>query len=149
MNKNITILFGSETGNAEYCSYTLEKKLNNLGFKATAYEMDSYDINKLSEDNFLIIITATHGEGEPPDNAQSFFEYLNNNKPNLAGKKFAVCGLGDTMYENFAQAGKDFDKLLENLGAQRIIDRVDCDVMFEDKFEEFKNQIIDYIQNKN
>jgi len=144
---DIIILYGTETGNAEYCSYKLEDLIKEQNIKVKAYDMDSYQHENISKENLAIIITSTHGEGDPPDNAQGFMDYLSNTKPSLENLKFAVCALGDTAYPDFAQAGKDFDALLAKLGGKRIIDRVDCDVNYDEKFADFKANIMAYIKD--
>ena len=83
--------------------------------------MDEYDTTNIAQLEDLFIITSTHGEGEPPDNAWDFFEFLeDDNAPNLNHVRYSVLALGDQTYEFFCQAGKDVDALLENLGAERI-----------------------------
>lgn len=144
--QNIIILYGTETGNAEYCSYKLEDAIKEQGMVAKVYDMDSYQHKNISTEDLVIIITSTHGDGDPPHNAQDFMDYLSNKRPSLKNVKFAVCGLGDTAYPNFAQAGKDFDILLGKLGGKRVIDRVDCDINYEEKFSEFRNNIMLYIK---
>ena len=81
----------------------------------------------------MLIVTSTYGEGEMPDNAELFWEALSaESAPRLEGMDFAVLALGDTGYDGFCQAGKLIDMRLEQLGAQRIVPRVDCDVDYED-----------------
>ena len=82
---------------------------------------------------------------DPPDNAISFYDFLYGRKaPNLEGARFSVLALGDQSYEFFCQTGKDFDARLEELGADRILPRVDCDI----DFEELANEWIDNIINE-
>ncbi len=79
------------------------------------------------------MLVSTHGEGDPPDNGLTFYEFLHSKRaPKLEGTKFSVLALGDTSYEFFCKTGQDFDARLAELGAERIVDRVDCDVDFED-----------------
>src|SRR5699024_12756052 len=91
---------------------------------------------KLKDVEVLLVIVSTHGEGDPPDNALRFYEYLHRPKaPSLVHLEFSVLALGDSSYEHFCQTGKDIDKRLEELGGKRMDPRVDCDVDFEDKAE--------------
>jgi sulfite reductase (NADPH) flavoprotein alpha-component len=97
-----------------------------------------------------VIITSTYGNGEPPANANEFYAYLESlleqgKTTALENVRFAICGLGDRTFQNFANAGKMFDALLEKLGAQRMIDRVDCDDDYEDQFELFQEKITQYL----
>ncbi|WP_123043328.1 assimilatory sulfite reductase (NADPH) flavoprotein subunit [Cohnella candidum] len=127
-----TILFGSQTGNSSGLAKKLSKKLTDQGVQVTLSSMSDFKPNNLKKVQNLFIIVSTHGEGEPPDNAVSFYEFLHSKRaPQLEGTRFSVLALGDTSYEFFCQTGKDFDKRLEELGARRVADRVDCDVDFE------------------
>ncbi|GLX66526.1 assimilatory sulfite reductase (NADPH) flavoprotein subunit [Paenibacillus glycanilyticus] len=131
--KEATILFGSQTGNAQRLAGRLADKLKAQGFEVTLSAMNQYKTNKLKEVGYLFILASTHGEGDPPDNALTFYEFLNSKRaPKLDGAKFSVLALGDTSYEFFCKTGADFDARLAELGAERIVDRVDCDVDFEE-----------------
>lgn len=136
--REITVLFGSETGNCQGLAETLNQKLVEKGFKVVISSMDDFKPKDLKKVEDLLIITATHGEGHPPDNAISFHEFLHGRKaPKLDGVRFSVLALGDLSYEFYCQTGKDFDQRLEELGAERIYPRVDCDVDFEDDAAEW------------
>ncbi|PWV99775.1 sulfite reductase (NADPH) flavoprotein alpha-component [Paenibacillus cellulosilyticus] len=131
--REATILFGSQTGNSQRLAGRLAEKLKGQGFDVTLSAMNQYKTNKLKEVPYLFIVASTHGEGDPPDNALTFHEFLLGKRaPKLEGTKFAVLALGDTSYEFFCKTGQDFDVRLAELGAERIVDRVDCDVDFED-----------------
>src|SRR5690606_32853770 len=91
------------------------------------------DLDRFTGLSQVLIITSTYGEGEMPDNAELFWEALSaETAPRLENMHFAVLALGDTGYDGFCQAGKLIDMRLEQLGAQRIVPRVDCDVEFEE-----------------
>ncbi|GAB7270895.1 NADPH-dependent assimilatory sulfite reductase flavoprotein subunit [Dickeya ananatis] len=66
--------------------------------------------------------------------------------PSLAGLTFAVFGLGDTSYEFFSKAGKDFDSRLAELGAERLLDRVDADVEFQPLAEQWRHQVAEALK---
>ena len=63
----------------------------------------------------------------------------------VAGVRYAVCGLGDTTYPYFAQAGRDFDHLLAARGGHRVLQRHDCDVDFEEPFAAFTAAVLDQL----
>ena len=131
--REATILFGSQTGNAQQLAGRLADSLKAQGFDVTLSAMNKYKTNNLKKTAYLFIVVSTHGEGDPPDNALTFHEYLHSKRaPKLEGTKFSVLALGDTSYEFFCKTGQDFDAQLAELGAERITDRVDCDVDFEE-----------------
>ncbi|PWU69718.1 assimilatory sulfite reductase (NADPH) flavoprotein subunit [Gracilibacillus dipsosauri] len=141
--RTITILYGSETGNSQTIAEQLNDQLKASDRKTVISSMDDFKAKKLKEVEDLLIVTATHGEGDPPDNAIQFHEFLLGRKaPKLDSVRFSVLSLGDESYEHFCQTGKDFDKRLEELGATRIHPRVDCDVDYEELAEEWMNGVL-------
>lgn len=142
-SKEVTVLFGSQTGNSHGLAKKVSKKLEEQGFQVTLSSMGDFKPNGLKKVQNLLLLVSTHGEGEPPDNAIAFYEFLHGKRaPQLEGMQFSVLALGDTSYEFFCQTGKDFDKRLEELGAKRLTPRVDCDVDFEESAAEWMNNVL-------
>jgi sulfite reductase (NADPH) flavoprotein alpha-component len=142
VSKEVTILVGSQTGNSNGLAKKMSKKLQDQGFQVTQSSMAEFKPNGLKKIQNLLIVVSTHGEGDPPDNALSFYEFLHSKRaPQLDGLSFSVLALGDTSYEFFCQTGKDFDKRLEELGGKRIAPRVDCDVDFAEAAADWMNQV--------
>ncbi|MCS7090627.1 MAG: sulfite reductase subunit alpha [Verrucomicrobiota bacterium] len=134
----LTILYGSQTGNAERLAKQAVKEAASRGFAATVQELGAYDIARLAQEKNLLIVTSTYGDGEPPDNARAFWQNLVNNPTlRLAGLRYSVCALGDRNYTHFCKFGRDLDAFLEQLGAQRIHARQDCDTDFEEPFRQW------------
>ncbi|GHC05983.1 sulfite reductase subunit alpha [Cerasicoccus arenae] len=132
----LTILFGSQTGNAESVAKQAAKKANVQGFQTTVFDMEAYPKENLAAEQNLLIITSTYGEGEPPDNAMELHAFLlSDAAPKLENVHFSVLGLGDSNYPDFNECAKQFDVRLAELGAQRMHDGVYCDVDFDDDFE--------------
>lgn len=130
--KEITILFASQTGNSQKVAKKLGAALEDPNHQITVTSMGDYKVNNLKKLDHLFIVASTHGEGEPPDNAISFYEYLHSKRaPKLDNVKYAVLSLGDSSYEFFCKTGIDFDERLKALGATSIVPRVDCDVDFD------------------
>ena len=133
-----TILFGTQTGNAEALASQAAKKLKASGVEAKAVDMEGFDGASLVDEDNVVVITSTYGDGEPPDNAAELHAFLmSDDAPKLEKTSFAVFGLGDTSYPGFNSCAKDFDKRLESLGANRLVDSFFADVEFEDPFEEW------------
>lgn len=141
--KEVTVLYGSQTGNGHGLSKKLSKKLEEVGLQVTMSSMSDFKPNNLKKLQNLLIIVSTHGEGEPPDNAIPFYEFLHGKRaPQVENLQYSVLALGDTSYEFFCQTGKDFDKRLEELGGKRLTPRVDCDVDFDESAGEWMNQVL-------
>ncbi|MBG9587838.1 assimilatory sulfite reductase (NADPH) flavoprotein subunit [Cytobacillus firmus] len=131
--KEVTILFGSQTGNAQNLAKKAGKTLEEKGFQVNVSAMSDFKPNNLKKVKNLLIVVSTHGEGDPPDNALTFHEFIHGKRaPKLEDFRYSVLALGDSSYEFFCQTGKDFDKRLEELGGTRITPRVDCDLDFEE-----------------
>lgn len=143
ISKEVTVLFGSQTGNSQRLAKMLSGNLQEQGFQVTLSSMSDFKPNTLKKVQNLLIVASTHGEGEPPDNALSFYEFLHSKRaPQLEGLRFSVLALGDTSYEFFCQTGKDFDKRLEELGGKRLTPRVDCDVDYDEPAAEWMNNVL-------
>ena len=151
--KFLTILYGSQTGNAKSIALEYKAKLDALNVPAKIVSMADYKQKQLKTESHVVIIVSTHGEGEAPDDAVALHSFLAGKKaPKLNDLSFSVLGLGDTSYEFFCQTAKDFDKRLQDLGATRITDRVDCDVDYDADvsawFETVTHQIKDELGAK-
>lgn len=139
----VTIAWGSQTGTSE----TLAKKFSKLaaksGVEPTVVDLSKFDHASLSELEHLIIITSTYGEGEAPDNAQAFYDYLHSeDTPKAEQLNYAILSLGDSSYPDFCQCGIDFDNRLQALGATSLIPRVDLDVDYDDDYAAWTNDIL-------
>ncbi|MDQ8199348.1 sulfite reductase subunit alpha [Pelagicoccus enzymogenes] len=134
--KPVSILWGSQTGNSEGLARKISKVLGNKGFAPTVYDMDDYDVSKLAEESMLLLVTSTFGDGEPPDNAAAFYNWLlSDEAPKLEKLKYSVLALGDSNYPEFCKCGIDIDQRFKALGATPMVERVDCDVDYDDAFE--------------
>ena len=142
----LMILYGSESGNAEGLAADAKKRAGKLGIKATLVDMADSNPTELTRENNVLVVISTWGEGDPPERATLYYQQIMGaDAPQLEGLNFGVLALGDTSYEQFCQMGKDFDKRLEELGATRVIDRVDCDVDYEESAEKWVESALDKI----
>lgn len=131
----VTVLYGSESGNAEKLSGDIQKAVTRAGHKARVVNMADAKAADLAKAEHLLVVVSTWGEGDPPDAATAYYEeFMSDAMPQLPNVRYSVCSLGDTSYEHFCKIGKDFDERLGKLGGERIFDRVDCDVDFEEPF---------------
>ncbi len=131
-------LYGSQSGNAQALSESFSETLNNDGWAAVAVDMEHFSTIDLPSEKLVLVISSTWGEGDPPDNAIEFWEKFNGpNFPRLEKTKFSVLALGDSSYADYCEMGKLFDTRFEELGAERIAPRVDCDVDYEDPADEW------------
>ncbi|HEY0674673.1 MAG TPA: assimilatory sulfite reductase (NADPH) flavoprotein subunit [Immundisolibacter sp.] len=129
----LTVLHGSQSGNGAKLARRLAELAQARGLPVTLASMADYKPARLRDERLLALIVSTHGEGEPPDSARELHEFLHGRKaPRLEQLRYGVLALGDSSYEFFCQTGKDFDAVLETLGAQRLAPRVDCDVDYDD-----------------
>ena len=124
-----TIVYGSQTGNARRVAERLQPALEDAGIAARLLRADAYALHELKSEKHLIVIISTQGEGDPPDDAQGFVEFLLGPRaPKLPELRFAVFGLGDSSYPRFCEIGKRLDARFEELGAIRWLPRIDADL---------------------
>jgi sulfite reductase (NADPH) flavoprotein alpha-component len=143
VSREVTVLFGSQTGNCQRIATSLSRKLEEQGFQVTLAAMNKFKTNGLKKVENLFLVVSTHGEGEPPDNARAFHEFVYSKRaPQLENLRFSVLSLGDTSYEFFCQTGKDFDQRLEELGGKRLVPRVDCDLDYDEPVAGWIGQVL-------
>jgi sulfite reductase (NADPH) flavoprotein alpha-component len=142
----VDIAYGTQTGNSEELAQRLAGSVRGRGLGATVTALDDLDVAKLPTTSYLLVVTSTYGEGEMPDNAELFWEALaGDGAPRLEDTRYAVLSLGDSGYEGFCQAGRLIDTRLEQLGAVRVVPRVDCDVDFEDPATAWLDDVVEHL----
>lgn len=142
----VNIIYGTHTGNTMMLSDEVEEKVSELGFNTQVEDMEDFEIEDLPYVQVLLVLESTDGEGNQPLMSEDLFDYLNENEPDLSHIHFSVLALGDTSYDFFCKAGKDFDALLERLGARRIADRIDCDVDYEEDYEVWVENVVNALK---
>ncbi len=144
--KPLTIIYGTRTGNAEFLAQDAVKQARQHGMLGNAVAMDDLDIDALAALERVLVICSTYGEGDMPDNAQGLWDAITApSAPALANGFYAVLALGDRSYETFCQAGRDWDRQLEKMGAERVVDRVDCDVDYTDAAAQWLEDVLPII----
>ncbi|MFM5337762.1 assimilatory sulfite reductase (NADPH) flavoprotein subunit [Aeromonas enteropelogenes] len=140
---NLTIIYGSQTGNAKGVASAIKAQAEARGLPVTLTSMADYKPKQLKKETHLLVVVSTYGEGEPPESAVDLFEQLKKGKVGkLDGLKFAVLGLGDSSYEFFCQTGKDFDDFLSKAGAERIYELASLDVDYQDAAKAWGEQAV-------
>lgn len=129
----LVILYGSQTGNAKGVAEAIKAQAEAKSIPVSLHSLADYKAKQLKKESHVLLVTCTQGEGEPPESAVDLHGLLKSGKLGKLGDlQFAVLGLGDSSYEFFCQAGKDFDALLEQAGAQRLLERADLDVDYRE-----------------
>ncbi|MBH2654551.1 NADPH-dependent assimilatory sulfite reductase flavoprotein subunit [Serratia marcescens] len=143
----ITIISASQTGNARRLAEQLRDDLLAANLSATLISAGDYKFKQIAQERLLVIVASTQGEGEPAEEAVALHKFLFSKKaPKLNDTAFAVFGLGDTSYENFCQSGKDFDAKLAELGAERLVERVDADVEYQELAAAWRKQVVSVLK---
>ncbi|MFL1512744.1 molybdopterin-dependent oxidoreductase [Pseudomonas prosekii] len=136
----VTMLWASQTGNAEALAQRFAARLREEGIAVELSAMADFPASKLADTQTLALISSTFGDGDPPDNGESFWHTLSRAETRLESLRFAVLALGDPNYEQFCHHGKQLDQRLQELGATRLLDRVDCDTEFEERAQAWLKQ---------
>ena len=144
---SITLISASQTGNARRVAEALRDDLLAAKLNVKLVNAGDYKFTQIAAEKLLVVVTSTQGEGEPPEEAVALHKFLFSKKaPKLDGTAFAVFGLGDTSYEFFCQSGKDFDSKLAELGAERLLDRVDADVEYQTAAAEWRARVVEVLK---
>lgn len=139
---NVTVLWASQTGNAEDVAIECAKQLRDNGFDARTVCMDAYSIKNLETENNVLLIASTFGAGDPPDNGETFWHALRaESLPRLPELHYAVLAFGDSSYDLFCGFGRNLDKRLEELGATRLMERFDCDTDYQERVDTWMNAV--------
>jgi len=140
---NLTILYGTETGNSQELAEKLAGKATFKNIAARVVSMYDYELEKLAGEDNLAIIVSTHGEGEVPEMAKDFYEYVTGEQvPTLENVSYSVLALGDKTYKNFCNTGVEIDRALKDQGAFSMLSIQKCDVDYELPAEIWMNNLL-------
>ncbi|MFM0261379.1 molybdopterin-dependent oxidoreductase [Paraburkholderia sediminicola] len=139
----VTLLWASQTGNTESLTERYATRLMESGFEIRTSCMADYPASALAKAQYVLLMSSTFGDGDPPDNAQNFwFELVSDAAPRLEGLRYAVLALGDRNYDQFCGHGRRLDERLAAQGALRLMDRVDCDSEYQENADAWLESII-------
>ncbi|HEX4737665.1 MAG TPA: assimilatory sulfite reductase (NADPH) flavoprotein subunit [Allosphingosinicella sp.] len=142
--RTLTILYGTETGNARDLGKALAAAAAERGLAPRLFDMADYKVRQLKDEEDLLVIVSTYGEGDPPQPAIGFFEFLEGRRaPQLPNLRYSVLALGDSTYEKYCEAGKRIDRRLQELGAARLDERIDCDLDYEESAAAWSGGLVD------
>ncbi|MEP7185884.1 MAG: assimilatory sulfite reductase (NADPH) flavoprotein subunit [Rhodanobacter sp.] len=131
-NDRLSIVYGSQTGNSRRVAEQLAGKLEAEGLPVRLLRAGAYPLRELVKERYLVVVISSQGEGDPPDDAIGFIEFIAGKRvPKLPELKFAVLGLGDSSYPKYCAVSRDLDARLTALGGQRFLELGEADLDFE------------------
>jgi sulfite reductase (NADPH) flavoprotein alpha-component len=142
------IIYGTETGNSKKVAIQLLSNFKKNKIQAKAIDVFQFDVAKLDKENLILFVISTQGEGEFPQNALAFYDYLKSTNINLNNLSYAVFGLGDTSYPLFCNAGVLLDEVLIEKGAKRLLPLAKADLDFADTVTAWENDLKSVFQNQ-
>ncbi|WP_431223709.1 NADPH-dependent assimilatory sulfite reductase flavoprotein subunit [Serratia sp. L9] len=146
---SITLISASQTGNARRLAEQLRDDLLAAKLSVTLVNAGDYKFKQIAQERLVVVVASTQGEGEPAEEAVALHKFLHSKKaPKLPETAFAVFGLGDSSYENFCQSGKDFDAKLAELGAERLVERIDADVDYQELAVAWRKQVVEVLKSR-
>lgn len=140
----LTILYGSQTGNARAVAEALAEQALTKRMPTQLRSAADYRPRDLGRERALLLVISTHGDGEPPDGARELHAWLHSQRaPRLEALRYAVLGLGDSSYAAFCRTARDFDERFAGLGAQRILPVRCCDLDYREAAQAWSKKALE------
>jgi sulfite reductase (NADPH) flavoprotein alpha-component len=144
--KKISLVFGTETGNAKRLATHLAGIAKKKGVNAKLAGLDQYRFTDLAKEEYFFVVISTQGEGDPPVPAKKFYDHIHQNQLSLPNLKFSVLALGDTAYPLFCKTGEDVDARLQQFGGTRVVPLQKCDVDYQADAEEWFERVLKVLE---
>ena len=140
-----TVFYATETGNSRRVAQALADRARDAGLAVELQDLRDYRPKALAKLSRAVFVLATHGIGEPPDGTEAFFDFWNSKRaPRLENLEYSVLALGDSSYADFCAMGRSFDDRLRALGARAVLERIECDLDFEEPAADWSGKVVDY-----
>ncbi len=147
--RKLTILYGSQTGNSQGVAEALAARAREAGYAVALTSLAEFKPANLKRESLLAIVVSTHGEGDPPDDAELFHEYLLSDRaPKLEGLRYSVLALGDSSYINFCETGRQFDTRLAELGGERLLPIIECDLDYDEPAGAWADELLSILPDQ-
>lgn len=146
--KKISLVFGTETGNAKRLATQLATVAKKKGVNAKLIDLNQYRIADLPKEEYFFVVISTQGEGEPPIPAKKFYDYIQENDLALSNLKYSVLALGDSSYPMFCKTGEDVDARFQKFGGKRVVPLQKCDVDYEEDALAWFEKVLATVETK-
>ena len=144
--KKFTIAYGTETGNSKKLALQFAASAKQQKFSVKCTALEQFRPEDIAREEYFFVIISTQGEGDPPETAKKFLQYLESDTIRLEGLKYGVLALGDSSYPLFCKTGEDLDLRLLQLGAKRVLSLIKCDVDYEEPAAAWYASIADLLK---
>ncbi|WP_193378830.1 diflavin oxidoreductase, partial [Sphingobium sp. ba1] len=149
VTKSVLILFATETGASEDVAKALGRAVEQQGLASRVLDMADADVAELSSVDVALFVASTTGDGDAPYAAESYFAAIcADHAAPLDHLSYAVLALGDATYEHFCAAGRRLDDALAQRGARRLLERVDCDIDYEEPAAAWRTAVLGSISQE-
>ena len=145
LSHRAAVAFGTETGNSKTIAEKFAKYAMQQNKNVKVVDLSTIKLRHLSSYNQLFLICSTHGDGDPPEPMEDFYNELLRSEKSLKELNYAVLALGDSTYDKFCETGKKVDEQFTKLGASRLIPCLECDVDYTEQAEQWITSALDYI----